>query len=179
MLGKGAVLSGPPSTTPSSLPSQIPRQASLLPPLPLPPRPPSVLSRLPRRQSVHVVMTIHPGRCCLSQAASWLFQLYFLSDHARVFELASFSRSYYHSAFIRLGVLWADRTFVSDGCSQPARPGQLHCFSGCISHPWLTCSPAVPLARMRQCWRGTSGCGAVGSHPHLPLHVVLCCLRES
>ena len=120
MLGKGAVLSGPPSTTPSSLPSQIPRQASLLPPLPLPPRPPSVLSRLPRRQSVHVVMTIHPGRCCLSQAASWLFQLYFLSDHARVFELASFSRSCYRSAFIRLGVLWADRTFASDGCSQPA-----------------------------------------------------------
>ena len=56
-----------------------------------------------------------------------------------------------------------------------------HCFSGCtcISHPWLTCSPAVPLARMRQCWRGTSGCGAMGSHPHLPLHVVLCCLRDS
>ena len=141
MLGKGAVLSGPPSTTPSSLPSQIPRQASLLPPLPLPPRPPSVLSRLPRRQSVHVVMTSHPGRCCLSQAASWLFQLYFLSDHARVFELASFSRSCYRSAFIRLGVLWADRTFASDGCSQPAL----------VSSPLLQWVYLPPMAHMQSC----------------------------
>ena len=141
MLGKGAVLSGPPSTTPSSLPSQIPRQASLLPPLPLPPLPPSVLSRLPRRQSVHVVMTSHPGRCCLSQAASWLFQLYFLSDHARVFELASFSRSCYRSAFIRLGVLWADRTFASDGCSQPAL----------VSSPLLQWVYLPPMAHMQSC----------------------------